>query len=472
MMQFFYVVRSGDTIYGIAKQKEVPVKSLIAANNLIAPDKLSIGQQLSIPRGVNSYKVKSGDSLYSISDMYGVPVSVIAEANHLQPPYLLRVGQLLKIPPGISHYVVQQGDSLEEIADRFNVKKDGESTPERIQQVNHLTSPILHAGMKLRIPYAQLGKNGFLAYTSNRGGQPDIWLFDTQNSESKQLTTDLGDSFSKPIWSPDSSKIAFVGKDLIIYIIYTDTGLIAGIDQLTEGGDLTLDWSPGNDRLAYTARGAIVLYDAISHETETIDQPGASNVNWFPNGTELLFQAFDASGISQLFRYEISSANKTQITKNTEGPHHEVRLSPDGQFVLYTTPGVSISIIHTIELATGKMYEVEGGPEAKNYFPEWSPDSSQIAYSATALENTNYLSQIRTVDPEGKNDQIRAISNCFSTPVTWSPDSQKIAYLTGCGSEGFAHEIWAIDLESPVPIQLLEDAESYSLQWSPTQAMD
>ena len=94
MMQFFYVVRSGDTVYGIAKQKEVPVKSLIAANNLIAPDKLYIGQQLSIPRGVNSYKVKSGDSLYRISEMYGVPVSVIAEANHLQPPYLLRVGQL------------------------------------------------------------------------------------------------------------------------------------------------------------------------------------------------------------------------------------------------------------------------------------------------------------------------------------------------------------------------------------------
>ena len=77
--------------------------------------------------------------------------------------------------------------------------------------------------------------------------------------------------------------------------------LIAGIDQLDLGGDLSLDWSPNSDSLAYAARGIIMLYNATLHEAESVNQPGATDVSWFPNGTELLFQAPDASGTSQLY---------------------------------------------------------------------------------------------------------------------------------------------------------------------------
>ena len=287
-----------------------------------------------------------------------------------------------------------------------------------------------------------------------------------------QLTNGLGDVRSQPIWSPDSSRIAFVGKDRIIYVIYAASGLIAGIDQLEEGGDNSLGWSPNSSSLAYVARGMIVLYNATLHEAKTISQPDASEVSWFPSGTELLFQARDASGISQLFRSRINGTAKQQVTKNTDGPLHDARLSPDGRFVLYTTPGVSVSIIYTVELATGTVHEVKGGPDGKNYFPEWSPDSLRIAYSATASDDRGYYSQIRTVERLGENDWIWAISNCFSTPVTWSPDGRKIAYLSGCKGQEFANEMWVLDLAHPVPIRLIEGVTIMSVQWSPTPIMD
>ena len=72
--------------------------------------------------------------------------------------------------------------------------------------------------MKLVIPYAPTGDPGFLAYTSNHGGQYDIWVYNPRTGENKQLTNGLGDAFSQPIWSPDSSRIAFVGKNRIIYV--------------------------------------------------------------------------------------------------------------------------------------------------------------------------------------------------------------------------------------------------------------
>src|SRR6185437_13712985 len=110
-----------------------------------------------------------------------------------------------------------------------------------------------------------------------------------------------------------------------------------------------------------TARGMIMLYNATLHEASRIDQPGASNVSWFPNGSELLFQALDTSGISQLYRIRTNGTDKRQITNNTNGPLHDARLSPDGKFALYTSPGASISIIHTVDLSTGDVIEIKGG---------------------------------------------------------------------------------------------------------------
>ena len=105
----------------------------------------------------------------------------------------------------------------------------GRPNPELIQKVNQLSIRHDHSGMHLVIPYAPIGNTGFIAYTSNRGGQFDIWLLDLRTGENKQLTTGLADSFSKPVWSPDSRQIAFVGKDAILYVIYVTMGSSEGL---------------------------------------------------------------------------------------------------------------------------------------------------------------------------------------------------------------------------------------------------
>jgi TolB protein len=471
-MQYFYTVRHNETLKDIAKRWHVPVASIIASNNLQAPYTISVGEQLSIPSGVNLYHVQSGDSVYRIAQLFGLPITVIVEANKLTSPYLLHVNQVLKIPPGVSYYVVQKGDSLYKIAQRYNVVTENRINTGAIQKLNNLPQDTIGPGMKLKIPYGSPGGSGFIAYNSNRGGQFDIWTYNLRTGENLQLTNGLGDSFSNPTWSPDSSRIAFVGKNRVVYVIYVTSGSIGAIDQLTEGGDFSLDWSPDSVHLAYAARGVIQVYNTTLHDGTIVEQPGASEISWFPNGEELLFQALDASGISQLYRCRIIGTEKEQITDNENGLLQNVQLSPDGTFVLYTTPGASISIINTIELSTGKVYEIKGGPEAKNYYPVWSPDSLSIAYSATNLANNSYFSQIRSVDRKGADDRIWAVSSCFSTPVTWSPDGLRIAYLSGCSGTEFAKEMWMIELAHPVPTRLLEGFTIMSLNWSPEPILD
>ncbi|MFC7063394.1 LysM peptidoglycan-binding domain-containing protein [Halobacillus seohaensis] len=466
-MQFFYTVRPGDTLYQIARRWELPVESLAAANNLSSPYTIFVGQQLSVPPGVNVVRVDPGDTVFRMSQFFGVPLSIIIETNRLQPPYILQIGQLLNVPAGVPYYVVQPGDSLFQIARRFNVTTSGHSNPELIRRVNQLSSTVIFPGDRLTIPYAPPGDRGLIAYTFNRGGGYDLWLYNPSNGGNRQLTTGLGEAFSVPFWSPDNCRIAFVGKSGILYVVSLADGVVTRIDQFEEGLGVYVNWSPNGQKLAYTKQEDIILYHVITHQVERINQPGASDVQWFPSGTELLFQALDSSGISQLFMMQTDGSSKRQITENTGSAYNHVRLSPDGSFVLYTTPGASISIIYTIELSTGNVFEVRGGPLAKNYFPAWPPDSSKIAYSATAFEDVGYFSLIKITGSQAEGDRTKAISNCFATPVTWSTDSRKVAYLSGCDNQGTASEMWVIDVAHPVPIRLIAGGLITSLQWSP-----
>ena len=333
-MQYFYTVQSGDTLYGIARRWGLPLESLIAANNLRPPYTIFIGQQLAVPPGVNSVRVKPGDTVYKISQAFRIPTSIIIEANQLQPPYLIIEGQLLEVPPGVPYYVVQPGDTLYQLALKFNVITGGIPNTDLIRQVNNLPSNLLLPGIRLTIPYAPTGDEGLIAYTSGSTGHFDLWLFNPKNGRSRQLTNGLGDSLSRPEWSPNSQYIAFIGINRNVYIVHVQTGAIALIDRLSENDSLTLDWSPDSSMISYAKQNQIILYHILSHQAQRILQPGVRDVQWFPSGVELLFVANDSSGINQLYRIRRNGTGKIQITQNTAGPLNEVKLSPDGNFCL------------------------------------------------------------------------------------------------------------------------------------------
>ncbi|MEH7484488.1 LysM peptidoglycan-binding domain-containing protein [Neobacillus drentensis] len=86
-MQFFYTVRLGDNLYQIAKLRELPLDTLIAANNIGPPYTIDVGQQLSVPPGVDVIRVNLGDSVYKIAQLFGVLPAIIIEANHFIKPY-------------------------------------------------------------------------------------------------------------------------------------------------------------------------------------------------------------------------------------------------------------------------------------------------------------------------------------------------------------------------------------------------
>ena len=94
-----YVVKKGDNLYTIAKNYNTSVNAIQSLNNLNSTA-LSVGQTLKIPSTGNTgqitYIVKSGDSLYSIAKKYNTSVDNIKRKNNLTSN-ILSVGQKLII---------------------------------------------------------------------------------------------------------------------------------------------------------------------------------------------------------------------------------------------------------------------------------------------------------------------------------------------------------------------------------------
>lgn len=146
-----YVVKKGDTLYGIANKYNVSVDNLKSYNNL-STDSLSIGQTIKIPdnkANSNEYVVKSGDSLYSISRKYGVSVDELMSVNNLKST-VLSVGQVLKIPNSgeVTNviYTVKKGDSL------WSIAKNNKTTVDAIVKLNNLSNANLSIDQKLLLP--------------------------------------------------------------------------------------------------------------------------------------------------------------------------------------------------------------------------------------------------------------------------------------------------------------------------------
>ncbi len=149
----YYTVVAGDTLYGIANRYGLTVDELKALNNLTS-NTLSIGQKLLVKPtdtsdgSLETYTVKKGDNLYQIALKYDTSVDALKNLNGLTSN-LLSIGQVLKIPSSSSSeivYTVVSGDNLYQIARRFG------TTIAAIMSRNNLSSSLLSVGQKLIIP--------------------------------------------------------------------------------------------------------------------------------------------------------------------------------------------------------------------------------------------------------------------------------------------------------------------------------
>ncbi len=87
-----YIIKKGDTIYGISKQYNINPELLSLVNGLNMNDYIYENQEILIPKnGYSYYLTKSGDNLNDVLDLFNVDYS---DFNRVNNKILLEEGQL------------------------------------------------------------------------------------------------------------------------------------------------------------------------------------------------------------------------------------------------------------------------------------------------------------------------------------------------------------------------------------------
>jgi membrane-bound lytic murein transglycosylase D len=121
-------IRPGQDLLITAPPRDVGDMKMASANDYLAPSRSRTGT-------VGKHKVRSGDTLWSIAKLHGVSMDSLASSNGMKKNETLSVGQTLKIPGGgiatlassnpesaaQTTYVVKAGDTLSRIATKFRV---------------------------------------------------------------------------------------------------------------------------------------------------------------------------------------------------------------------------------------------------------------------------------------------------------------------------------------------------------------
>ncbi|MFH1687192.1 MAG: LysM peptidoglycan-binding domain-containing protein [bacterium] len=173
-----YVVRSGDTMWDIAREFGTSVNALRGNNSIERGSRIYVGQKIKIPssatkiesknrpsgrktaelaqssRGADKsstkHKVRSGDTLWDIARKYGTTTGTIRSLNGLGRSSQIYPGQVLVVNgAGAKDYLVhhvRQGDTLSRLAQKYR------TSIARIIANNDLADPDeLIVGMTLRI---------------------------------------------------------------------------------------------------------------------------------------------------------------------------------------------------------------------------------------------------------------------------------------------------------------------------------
>ncbi|WP_346934588.1 LysM peptidoglycan-binding domain-containing protein [Clostridium sp.] len=162
----YYIVQSGDTLSGIAEKYSTTYQVLASINGISNPNLIYPGQKIILPLSGSStggstssssyYIVKSGDTLSGIAQIYGTTTQVLASTNNISNPNLIYPGQKIILPSGSSssegntssssYYTVKSGDTLSEIAQRYG------TTTSTIVRLNNISNPnLIYPGQILKI---------------------------------------------------------------------------------------------------------------------------------------------------------------------------------------------------------------------------------------------------------------------------------------------------------------------------------
>ena len=303
----------------------------------------------------------------------------------------------------------------------------------------------------------------YLAFAAKRGARDVIVVVDAaRNKEVKRIEVKLS-GVTTPSWSPDGKQLVFTGYDGGLSDLFVVSRDGSGLRRLTQDkyADLHPVWSPDGKTIAFaTDRGGetnfktlaignmrIALYDLDTGSIDMLDRMDqGKNVSpqWAPDGQSIAFVS-DRNGVSNIFLYDLPEKALYQLTDFYTGAQGITPLSP----VLSWAQDADRMAFVYFERGKYDVYTLQNPRSLKRQpYRRETPDSSGLlASTRPALPDTAPAVQVR----EDVRPQVGEGGSIYRTPQGFRSSSE----VGRPGDTAF--------VAPPVSIAALLDSASYSL---------
>jgi len=325
----------------------------------------------------------------------------------------------------------------------------------------------------------------------------DIWVFDLSDGTRLQLTfRGYFDGGTSPVWSPDGSQVAYVGRRDSYWGLYRQASNGEGGEELLyqHGGPITLtDWSLDGRFLSFfaaeawgsgTLSGSRLYLLPLDGDGQAIEVASSESImveaRLSPDSRFLAYRS-DETGRSEIFVRSVALPGGTnaaveQWQVSTEGALGMASWRQDGQELYYF--GVDRGVM-AVEINSTQGFEF-GRPRRLFSAPEaiWLNPEALVAPGSVSRDGQRFvfrvppppLDQITVFDREGNVVSRLGEPGPYRRP-TFSPDGSRVAVLKTDPETG-TDEVWTFDVSTsegmPVPVTADESGPfKWALIWSP-----
>ena len=278
----------------------------------------------------------------------------------------------------------------------------------------------------------------FRTWKRYRGGRAqDVWIYDLVANRSEQIT-DNPYTDNQPVWIGNTiyftSDRPVGGGEAGRLNLWSYDLASKQVRRVTAHEDYDVLW-PSADRtqVVYEAGGYLYKFANGTSTRIPIRVYGdfrntlpyhrnvRENIQWFtisPTGARALFVAR-----GDIFSAPAKEGEVRNLTRTSGVRERDATWSPDGRWIAYLSDkGGEYEIYVRPADGTGEERQVTTGGKAWRFTPQWSPDSKMLAYSDKdhALHTVDVATgRVTNVD----NDEYGDI-----TDYRWSPDSRWLTY--------------------------------------------
>ena len=278
-----------------------------------------------------------------------------------------------------------------------------------------------------------------IVFTSNREGNFEIYIMNPDGSEQVNLTEHRADDYD-PVWSPTGKQILFVSdrhgmRDL--YLMNADGTNVRKVFKKLVGREHPT-WSPDGKQFAYHRFDKLAIYTASRDGQNEEKLVSGLWPAWSSDGSEIAFVADDAFVVAA-DRHLQAKMPRIQII-NLQTQEEEILL-----------------------------------PRKNLMFgPDWSPDSTKIAFSwinidaipiADLLAGKDARNSMNIYLVKRDGSGLREIADrdegATSNP-TWSPRGNELVYVRRIRE---VRQIFKIVADGGIPKQLTRQGDNFGGDW-------